>query len=213
MDAQAARPYSRRTFLVDRAFQLKYTAIMVGVGATITLIFGMMMYQAHVDATQLMGLPDSAQQLIISRYDERLMYIVAGIAVAMSSALAIFGVLVTHRVAGPVYIIGRYVQTLGEGQFPVMRPLRRADELKSFFRLFQEAVDQIRSRESSDLAALDAALGQLEGFCARTPDAAGALGTALVNLKSVRDRKRAALNAANPTPAATAVVPAPAPAA
>jgi hypothetical protein len=208
MDAQAARHYSRRTFLVDRSFQLKYTAIMVGVGATITLIFGMMMYQAHVDATRLMGLPDATQQLVISRYDERLLYIVMGIAAAMGSALAIFGVLVTHRIAGPIYIIGRYVQTLGDGQFPVMRPLRQGDELKAFFRTFQEAVDQIRGRESSEVAALDSALSQLEGYCARTPDAAGTLGTALVNLKSVRDRKRAALDAANPTPGAAPARPA-----
>ncbi len=202
MDGPAARPYSRRNFLVDRAFQLKYTAIMVVVGAAITVLFGAMMYQAHVDATQMMGLPDKFQQVVISRYDNRLLYIVAAIAVVMSCALAVFGVLVTHRVAGPVYIIGRYLQTLGDGQFPAMRPLRQGDELKDFFRLFQETVDQIRSRESSDVATLDSALAQLEGYCARTPDAAGALGATLVGLKGLRDRKRAALSASSPAPAA-----------
>jgi hypothetical protein len=208
MATPATRPtYTRRTFLVDRHFQLKYTAILMVVGASLTVLFGAMMYQAHVDATQMMGLPDKFGAMVVSRYDQRQLWIVAVVAVVMSFALALFGILVTHRVAGPLYIMGRYIRTLGEGSFPQMRPLRHNDELKDFFRGFQESVDQMRSREAADVAALDAALAQLEGYCARTPDAGGALGATLVSLKSLRDRKQAALAAgstAAPAPAPTA---------
>jgi hypothetical protein len=201
MDDAANRPFSRRTFLIERRFQLKYTSIMVIVGLLITFCFGGLMYRAHLQAMEVLGLPNSFERVVINTYDHDVFFVVIGIALLMSAALAVFGVLVTHRIAGPVYIIGRYVQELGEGQFPVMRPLRRADELRDFFRAFQEAVDQIRSRDASDVATLDSALAQLEGFCARTPEAAAALGATLVSLKTVRDRKRAALTAASPTPA------------
>lgn len=200
----AAVPYKRRTYLVDRGFQLKYTAILVVVGAAITALFGTMMYQAHVAATDMMGLPDKFHEIVTKNYDDRLLYMVAAIAVVMTMSLALFGVLITHRVAGPIYIIGRYVKVLGDGRFPELRPLRRNDELKDFFASFQEAVENMRSRDAADLAALDQALDQLERFCASSPDAAKQLNTALVNLKGVRDRKQAAHQPAQPQSAAPA---------
>lgn len=199
----AAAPYKRRTYLVDRGFQLKYTAILVVVGAAITGLFGTMMYQAHVAATEMMGLPDKFHEIVTKSYDDRLLYMVAAIAVVMTLSLALFGVLITHRVAGPVYIIGRYIKILGEGRFPELRPLRKNDELKDFFSSFREALENLRSRDAADLASLDQALDQLERFCASSPDAAKQLNTALVNLKGIRDRKRAAHEATvAPAPAA-----------
>ena len=183
--------YKRRTYLVDRGFQLKYTGILMVVGAAITALFGTMMYQAQVAATEMMNLPQAYKDVVTNDYDSHLIYIVAGIAVVMTLSLALFGVLITLRVAGPLYIIGRYVKALGDGQFPELRPLRRRDELKDFFASFRDAVEQMRARDTADLASLDQALDQLERFCASSPEAAQQLGAALVNLKAMRDRKRA----------------------
>jgi hypothetical protein len=196
MDSSAAvaPTYKRRTYLVDRTFQLKYTGILMVVGAAITALFGTMMYQAHVAATEMMGLPDTFKQVVTKSYDDRLLYMVGGIALVMTLSLALFGVLVTHRVAGPLYIMARYVRQLGEGQWPVIRPLRKNDELKQFFTGFQESVELMRSRDAGDLATVQAALSQLEKFCAASPQAAQELGSALVTLKALRDRKEHALS-------------------
>jgi len=193
--------YKRRMYLVDRGFQLKYTAILMVVGAAITALFGTMMYQAHVAATEMMGLPDKFKSVVTQSYDDRLLYMVAGIAVVMTLSLALFGVLITHRVAGPLYIIGKYVRILGDGQFPELRPLRKNDELKDFFGAFQEAVEHMRSRDAADLAALDQAVEQLERHCAANAEAAQSLSAALVSLKGVRDRKRVALSPVQPAAA------------
>lgn len=199
MDSSAVVPhpsYKRRTYLVDRTFQLKYTGILMVVGAAITALFGTMMYQAHVAATEMMVLPERYRDVVTHSYDDHLLYMVAGIAVVMTLSLALFGVLVTHRVAGPLYIMARYIRQLGEGQWPTIRPLRKNDELKQFFSSFQESVEMMRSRDAADLAAVQAALGQLEKFCAATPTAAQELGAALVSLKGLRDRKEHALSPA-----------------
>jgi len=149
------------------------------------------MYQAQVATTEMMNLPQAYLDQVSKNYDNHLMYIVAGIAAVMTLSLALFGVLITHRVAGPLYIIGRYVKALGDGQFPELRPLRRRDELKDFFSSFRDAVEQMRARDTADLAAIEQALAELERFCAASPEAAQQLGAALVNLKAMRDRKRA----------------------
>lgn len=203
MDSPAApAPYKRRTYLVDRGFQLKYTAILVVVGAAITALFGTMMYQAHVAATHMMNLPAAFEAQVSHSYDDHLLWITAAIAVVMTLSLALFGVLITHRVAGPIFIMARYIRALGDGQWPAMRPLRKNDELKDFFSSFQESVEMMRSRDASDLAAIDSALSVLEKHCAAQGDGAKDLNPALVSLKSLRDRKRNALGGEQAQPAA-----------
>ena len=195
MDSQAtSRPsYARRTFLIDRAFQLKYTGILVLVGASLSILFGALMYQAHVDATKLMGLPEGFESQVHDRYDSHLLYIVGGITLAMTAALGLFGVLVTHRVAGPVYVIGRYLDSVGKGPLPTPRPLRSTDELQGFFQSFQGALERLRTADTQDLAAVEQVIAALDQYGKRSEEAAVALAPVMVPLQAIRDRKREAL--------------------
>jgi len=95
-------------------------------------------------------------------------------------ALGFWGILVTHRIAGPIFIISRYLRVMKDGLYPDMRPLRDGDEMKSFFDLFKDMVDNMRANDKSDIAALEAAMEKLPG------DQANAL-------KIIRDRKARAL--------------------
>jgi hypothetical protein len=150
--AAAAPPrtkYGRRQYLIDRGFQLKYTIILVLVGAAISLLFGAMMYQAHVEATQLMDLPAPYKEVIATQ-DNTLLWLVMAIAVVMALALGLFGVLVTHRVAGPIYVFSHYLNILGQGRYPQLRPLRKGDELKDFYEIFHEAVSRMKARDKDD---------------------------------------------------------------
>src|SRR5712664_2103164 len=56
----------------------------------------------------------------------------------MSSALGLIGILITHRVAGPLYVMFSYVNTLAEGRYPTFRSLRR-----SFFFFTDTATTEI----------------------------------------------------------------------
>ena len=191
-DGRDRPSYKRRSYLVEPGFQLKYTAILVVVGAAITALFGVMMFQAHVEAANLANLPATFGDAVNKSYQGHLLGMVVGIGAVMVVSLALFGVVITHRVAGPLFIMARYLEALGAGQFPELRPLRKGDELQAFFSALQQAVEQLRSRDADDLVAVDQALVQLERYCAATPEAAAQLTTALVSLKALRDRKRAA---------------------
>jgi hypothetical protein len=73
-----------------------------------------------------------------------------------------FGVLLTHRVAGPIYVMSHYISILAQGRYPIMRPLRRGDELKPFFERFQSAIEALRHRESEEVEALSTAIARFE---------------------------------------------------
>lgn len=163
--AQRAR---RRTFLVDRGFQLKWTLIIVAVGVLVSAGLGYFIVQLNLANTELLEL-DAAFAEQVADYDAMAIYYLVGFVVVMALALFVWGIFMTHRVAGPIYIISRYLGQLADGQVPQTRPLRRGDELKAFFDTFSAAVDSLRRENLAEAellqqaaAALDQQQGQAE---------------------------------------------------
>ncbi len=205
---QSRAKVNRRTFLVDRSFQVKYTMYLVIVGAAISLLFGAMMYQAHVETTLLVDRPELREA--IKSHDSTLRWMVVVIAVVMAMALGLFGILVTHRVAGPIYVFSHYLAVLGQGRYPLLRPLRRRDELKSFYEVFHRAVTSMRERDKTEGQVLTELARILEATAAKIPDAAETLGPAAGKLRVIGQRMleaAASQDAATPGQIAEAVIP------
>jgi hypothetical protein len=186
--AAGAPPKGRRHYLVDRGFQLKYALVMAGAGLVVALVFGLWLHQAHAQTTALLA-PDPETRALVERSDRLLLGAFAAIAVLLAAALGLLGVVITHRVAGPVFVMGHYLRVLAEGRFPRMRTLRRSDELKDFFRTFIEAVDMMKLREARHTAVLEDAVRRMREAATATPDLAPAIDA----LSRAAQERRAAL--------------------
>lgn len=174
----------RRTYVVDRRFQYKYTALLAVLGAVISLVFGAMMYLAHSEALQH-AVGDAPLPAEVADQNATLIWLIVGITVLMGAALAFFGLLITHRVAGPVYVMSHYVDVLSRGRYPILRPLRKGDELKDFFERFQGAIESLRVREAQEADVLADAVDALEPLA--TSEETKKL---LESLREMHDRKR-----------------------
>jgi len=86
--------------------------------------------------------------------------LVASLALLVA-ALWLGGIVLTHRVAGPIHKIKRQLCAVERGDWAVPGPLRRGDELKEFFDTFNNMVTSLRERRSSELKELDAILSDL----------------------------------------------------
>jgi hypothetical protein len=168
-DARGRPPTHRRQYLVDRGFQLKYAVVMAAAGLAVAIVFGLWLHQAHAQAIGLLA-QDAETRLLVERSDRLLLGAFAGIAVLLAAALGLLGVVITHRVAGPVFVMGHYLSILAQGRFPRMRTLRRSDELKQFFRVFLEAVDARKRREARHAAVLEDAVKRMQAAAARAPE-------------------------------------------
>ncbi|HMJ56019.1 MAG TPA: HAMP domain-containing protein [Polyangiaceae bacterium] len=80
--------------------------------------------------------------------------------------VGVAGIIVTHRVAGPVYKMKRLLGYVGEGHLMLTEKLRKGDELQHFFDAFEKMVDSLRTRQQSEIALLDRAIAGLEGSVA-----------------------------------------------
>ncbi|HET9953345.1 MAG TPA: HAMP domain-containing protein [Polyangiaceae bacterium] len=100
--------------------------------------------------------------------------------------LGFAGIVVTHRVAGPIYKIKRQIREVGRGKLQIPDKLRRGDELVDFFETFEGMVKNLRRRQEQEIVQLDAALAKLEGRVQESE---------LAPLRSLRMDKQAALDA------------------
>lgn len=169
------KPYRRSILLIDPQFQLKYTGLVVAIGAVISIICAYFIYRAYNENTQLLELSEAVGQEITRRESTTIVTVVVAFVALEIVALGFWGVLVTHRIAGPIFIISRYVRQIKEGGYPDLRPLRDGDEMKAFFDGFAAMVDSLKTRDKEELAAIDEAMKKL-------PDGGA-------SIRAIRDRK------------------------
>ncbi len=160
--------HSRRTYLIDRAFQLKYTLLLTGWGAVLALLFGAWAWQAHLQAADILA-RDPAQLALLRQAEEPLRWVLAAIGVLTAAALGLVGFVMSHRVAGPVWVMGHALAELAGGRYPARRGLRRGDELKALHARFHEAVEALAARDRRTLAALEEALARIRPAAAADP--------------------------------------------
>jgi len=98
--------------------------------------------------------------------------------------IGIAGILVTHRVAGPIHKMKRLLGYVGEGHLRLTEKLRKGDELQHFFDAFEGMVNSLRDRQEVEIGKLDQAISGLQG---RVPE------DLLAALKSLRQDMRDAL--------------------
>ena len=151
----------RRTFLIDRKFQFKWTMIIVAVGVLVSAGLGYFIVRLNIENTDLLGL-DAAFEERIAEFDAFALYYLIGFVVVMALFLFIWGIFMTHRVAGPIFIISRYLGQIASGEVPDPRPLRRGDELKEFFDTFSSMLDGLRNTNLQEAELLSKASAALK---------------------------------------------------
>ena len=114
-ETAAARPqYKRkvRNYLLDVGLQLRYTATIVVVAIFLTAGLGYKMYQATRDISKVIlwtGLVDPTTandlQSQFSNSDKVVLWGIIGFGVVLVLSISAVGILITHKVAGPLYKI------------------------------------------------------------------------------------------------------------
>jgi hypothetical protein len=187
----------RRTYLVDRSFQLKYALVLATWGLLLAVLFGLWIWQAHEHAAGLaLKAARAGAAAPLERSDRLLLWMLPVIGILSAVALGLVGFIMSHRIAGPVYVMGRDLRLLAQGHFPEQRSLRKSDELKNLFELFRHAVDALREREERRTAMLEDVLAALYAAAPRAPE----LVTAIRTLEAEVQDRRGALAEAEAQP-------------
>jgi len=72
------------------------------------------------------------------------------------------GIMVTHRVAGPIFKMKMNLKAVADGHLVVPSPLRKGDELVDFFEAYRTMVIALRGRQEDEIQRIEKAIATLE---------------------------------------------------
>jgi nitrogen fixation/metabolism regulation signal transduction histidine kinase len=76
--------------------------------------------------------------------------------------LGLSGIVITHRLVGPVFKLKRLLRRVGAGRLDIHEGLRKHDELEDLFAAFMAMVSALRASQEREIAQLDAAIAEAE---------------------------------------------------
>jgi len=193
----ARPPYKRkvRNYLLDVGLQLRYTATIVLVAVVLTLVLGIKIYQATRDVSKVILWtslvdPSSAEELQaqFANSDRVVLWSMVGLGLVLVLSISAVGILITHKVAGPLYKISTFFGRVRENRLgPAPRSLRKGDELQDFYISFRDMHQAIRERTEEDVRILTNAIAVMGSAGVRSDDAT------LEELRQLRKKKEESL--------------------
>lgn len=189
----SAQKYRRRmrNYLLDVGLQLRYTMTIVIVAVFLTAGLGYKMYQATRDISKVIELSGMADPSVADELqgqfaasDRWVLWGIVGFGVVLVISIGAVGILITHKVAGPLFKISSFFARIRDNRIgPLPASLRKGDELQEFYASFLDMHQALRLRTEEEARALGDIVSSLE-----TGGAAGAQ-KALEELRQIRRRK------------------------
>jgi hypothetical protein len=163
-----------KNYLINTKLQLRFASWLLAVAAMISVVLGWVLWRSYAETSRLVALsdPDGADSLAAMFASEdraRMVWLAAALAVVLVCLLG-FAVVMTHRIAGPAFVISRTCRQVAEGNFERPRPLRERDMLVELFDDVIDMVNAIRDRDKDEHDRIAAALASLANPAASAED-------------------------------------------
>ncbi len=165
-----AQAYKRRLIpIVDPHFQFKYTGIVLLVAASIAVVLGYFLRMSYLEMNEVVDLASLSPEVndkLNTDDTTRVFKLTIAVLGASVVVFGVLGLLITHRVVGPIFVLQRHLTTLAGGTYPVTRPLRQSDEFRGVFEVFRSVVSTLKKRDEDETTTLSAiiAAGEANGL-------------------------------------------------
>jgi hypothetical protein len=169
--------YKRKlsNYLLDKKLQLRYVLLVTILSGVIAGALGYLIYQQKRAASesiekdlQALTQADASQEDFqehvasgLASEDRALVYKMAGVGVGLVVILSLYLLIMTHKVAGPLYKVSMYFDRMANGRLGIVTALRQGDMLQDFYLNFKDMHDAVRARAQADASVLEKALETL----------------------------------------------------
>jgi HAMP domain-containing protein len=139
----------RRTYFVDPPFQLRYGLLFFGLSFCAAAIVGAVaFYGLRQTHAALMALPPLQYSpglgaMIEAQY-RALAFLLIGLFAILALFCTVFGIYITHRVAGPLVKLRSTMDEVAAGNHFARITFRRNDEFKDVATKFNEMMDSLQ---------------------------------------------------------------------
>lgn len=137
----------RKRYFIKRELQSRYLKLILAAIILPTFLFSACLYYLifYLMAEQL-GVPESIAYNLVPVLHKINLILVIGLPV-ISLAILFWGLIVSHRIAGPVYRLEKDLEKIENGDLAFRIRLRRKDELVSIAEGINRLLDKLQGRE------------------------------------------------------------------
>jgi HAMP domain-containing protein len=154
-----------RNYLLYPGLQLRLAGYLATAAGSLAVVLGVLLWRAYREASELVALGDPRADEVVAAMlarDDRVRLLwMSGVLAGVLLVLIVLGVMVTHRVAGPVLALARMCRSIASGSLPRPRPVRRGDLLGGLANDLGAMVDALRAREEEERTHLIEAIRML----------------------------------------------------
>ena len=184
---------SVKNYLINRRFQLRWIASILVLSLLIFITLGSYIYLSGTHQTELaeqlredcyaqLGYDAEALKGVIDQpnetHDQTVVWGLAIVGALMVLVLAGLAIMQTHRVAGPIFALCKFMGTVTQGCYRVPRALRKGDHFQEAGFALRDLVQSLRDKEQAEIESLSA-VESMDGL----PNAAREQITTLLNQK------------------------------
>jgi hypothetical protein len=91
-----------------------------------------------------------------------ILWVLIATGLLLIAGLAVYGIKMTHKVAGPLFKVSLYLAKMRDGRFDKVWNLRKGDQLVDFYEHFKTAHAGVVQMEKDDIAKLKAVVAAAE---------------------------------------------------
>lgn len=137
-----------RNYLVNPRFQFKFTVYFIVSGVAVVGILVALIYNKLKMAQDMLASPQASPlalqaQLNTVMFDITTITIVTFVLFTLVSF--IYAIIISHRIAGPVVAICKYIDDIKAGDYDTDRTLRQYDELKPIMDKLNDLATSLKS--------------------------------------------------------------------
>lgn len=190
-----------RNYILDKKLQLSYVLFVALLSAAIAGTLGYFLYHQEsyasntisksLDDVDFLDADDKA--LIrngLTKQDTNEVLVMLVVGLGLVTVLTGYLIIMTHKVAGPLFKIGLYFDRMRDGKLPKVHALRKGDHLRDFFHSFQQMDEALRQRAEAEIELYQRFLKECEA--AGVPSS-GEVGHRLDELRSLAKDKEQSL--------------------
>lgn len=159
--------FRRRVYLIDRRLQLRFTMLVVALILVYSVFLGgatYLNYRISSIAFDTTAIYSVDVEEAIKAEGRRTVVTTIGFLVVNGIVVGLVFILLTHKVAGPLYRMRMHIGEIRDGKIPSKMRLRKDDELSGLAGALNEMTATLRAtceRESKELSELAVRLREL----------------------------------------------------
>jgi methyl-accepting chemotaxis protein len=162
----AGKLFRRRVYLIDKRLQLRFTGLVVALVVVYSLFLGgatYLNYKISCIVFDNTSLYDAAVEQSIRAEGRKTLITTTVFLVINGLVVGLVFVVLTHKVAGPLYRIRRHIAEIQGGRLPQRIMLRKGDELGHVANGVNEMTESLRAAAQQDVKDLGGVAIVLQG--------------------------------------------------